>query len=46
VVVGVKPLDHLQSRNVNTVLLVTTAHSKVFIDTVQLGAGVTLRNGL
>ncbi|KUI73961.1 hypothetical protein VM1G_11931 [Cytospora mali] len=46
VVVGVKPLDHLQSRNVNTVLLVTTTHGKVFIDTVQLGAGITLRNSL
>ncbi|CAH0041445.1 unnamed protein product [Clonostachys solani] len=46
VVVGVKPLDHLQARNVNAVLLVATAHGEVLVDEVKTILGVTRGNGL
>jgi hypothetical protein len=46
VVVGIKPLDHLQSGDVNVALLVTTAHSEVLVNTVQTVLGITLGNGL
>lgn len=46
VVVGVKPLNHLQTGNIDTTLLVTTTHGKVFIDAVETGAAVALRDGL
>jgi hypothetical protein len=46
VVVGVKPLDHLQARNVNAVLLVATAHGEVLVDEVKTILGVTGRDGL
>lgn len=46
VVVGVKPLDHLQRRNINTSLLVTTTHGEVLVNLVKAILGVTLRNGL
>ncbi|CAI6097068.1 unnamed protein product [Clonostachys chloroleuca] len=46
VVVGVKPLDHLQARNVNTVLLVATAHGEVLVDEVKTILGVAGRDGL
>jgi hypothetical protein len=46
VVVRVKPLDHLQGGNVDTILLVATTHGEVFIDAVQLGTGISLGNSL
>ncbi|CAH0014573.1 unnamed protein product [Clonostachys rhizophaga] len=46
VVVGVKPLDHLQARNVNAVLLVATAHGEVLVDEVKTILGVAGRDGL
>jgi hypothetical protein len=46
VVVGVEPLDHLQTRDVDAVLLVATAHGEVLVDGVEAILGVTLRNGL
>jgi len=46
VVVGVKPLYHLQSGDIDTLLLVATAHSEVLVNAVESGVGITLRNGL
>ena len=46
VVVGVKPLDHLQGGDIYTALLVATAHGEVFVDGVEVGARVPLRDGL
>lgn len=46
VVVGVEPLHHLQAGNIDTALLVATAHGEVLIDLVQAILGVTLGNGL
>jgi len=46
VVVGVEPLNHFQTGNIDTILLVTTAHSKVLIESGQLGARVTLRDSV
>jgi len=42
VVVGVKPLNHLQGGNIDTILLVTTAHSEVLIKGVQVVLAVAL----
>ncbi len=38
VVVGVEPLDHLQGGDIDTILLVATAHGEVLVDGVELGA--------
>lgn len=46
VVVGVKPLDHFQTGNINTALLVATAHGEVLVNSVKAILGVTLGNGL
>ncbi len=46
VVVGVKPLDHLQAGNVDTVLLMATAHGEVLVNGIQLGAGIALGDTL
>jgi len=46
VVVGVKPLDHFQTGNIDTILLMAAAHSKVLIESGQLSAGVTLRDSV
>ena len=46
VVVGVKPLDHLQTGNVNAVLLVATAHGEVLVDGVEAILGVALGDSL
>ena len=46
VVVGVKPLDHLKGGDIDTALLVATAHGKVLIERRELLAGVTLGDGL
>lgn len=42
VVVGVKPLNHLQGGDIDTILLVTTAHSEVLIKGVQVVLAVAL----
>lgn len=44
-VVRVEPLDHLQSGDIDTVLLVTTAHGEVLIERVQVVLAVALRDG-
>lgn len=46
VVVGVEPLDHLQTGDIDTSLLVTTAHGEVLVNTVETILGVSLGNGL
>lgn len=46
VVVAVEPLHHLQGRDIDTALLVATAHGEVLIDGSELLRGVTLGNGL
>lgn len=46
VVVGVEPLDHLQRRDIDTLLLVTTAHGEVLVNAVKAILGVSLGNGL
>lgn len=45
VVVGVEPLDHLQTGDINALLLVTTAHGEVLVDGVEAILGVALGNG-
>lgn len=45
-VVRVEPFDHLQRGNIDTTLLVSTAHGEVFIDAVEVRATVTLGNSL
>ena len=42
VVVGVEPLDHLEGRDVNAVLLVATAHGEVLVNGLEVVLGVTL----
>lgn len=46
VVVGVKPLDHLQAGNIDALLLVATAHSEVLVNGVETILGVPLRDSL
>ena len=46
VVVGVEPLDHLEGRDVNAVLLVATAHGEVLVDGLEVVLGVTLGDGV
>lgn len=46
VVVGVKPLDHLQAGHVNAALLVATAHSEVLVNGVEAILGIALGNSL
>lgn len=46
VVVGVKPLNHLQGGDIDTTLLVATAHGKVLIERGELLLGVAFRNSL
>jgi hypothetical protein len=46
VVVGVKPLDHFQARNVNALLLVTTTHGKILVSLVKTVLCVSLGNSL
>jgi hypothetical protein len=46
VVVGVEPLDHLQRGNIDTLLLVTTAHGEVLVNGVKAILGVSLGNSL
>lgn len=46
VVVGVKPLDHLQRGDIDASLLVATAHGKVLVNSVQAILGVTLGDSL
>lgn len=46
VVVRVEPLDHLERWNINTILLVATAHGEVLIDLVQVVLGVSLWDSL
>lgn len=46
VVVGVKPLDHFQTGDVNGPLLVATAHGEILVDSVEAILGVSLRNSL
>jgi hypothetical protein len=42
VVVRVEPLDHLEGGDIDTLLLETTAHGEVLIDSVEVVLGVTL----
>jgi hypothetical protein len=46
VVVGVKPLNHLQSGDIDTSLLVATAHGEVLIERGELLLGVAFGNGI
>ncbi|KAI6768810.1 hypothetical protein HG531_010999 [Fusarium graminearum] len=46
VVVRVEPLDHLQRGDIDTLLLVTTAHGEVLVNGVKAILGVSLGNGL
>lgn len=46
VVVRVEPLNHLEGWNIDTILLVATAHSKVLVNLVQVVLGVSLRDSL
>lgn len=46
VVVGVKPLDHLEGGDIDTALLVATAHGEVLIERGELLLGVAFGNGL
>ena len=46
VVVRVEPLDHLKGWNIDTILLVATAHGEVLIDLVQVVLGVSLWDSL
>lgn len=46
VVVGVEPLDHFQAGNIDTLLLVATAHGKVLVNGVQAILSVSLGNSL
>lgn len=46
VVVGIKPLNHLQRGDVDASLLVATAHGEVLVNSVKTILGVTLRNSL
>lgn len=46
VVVRVKPLDHFEGWNIDTILLVATAHGEVLIDLVQVVLGVSLWDSL
>ena len=44
-VVRVKPLHHLQAWDINTALLVPTAHGEVCIEFSELVCGIPLRDG-
>jgi hypothetical protein len=44
VVVGVKPLDHLQTGDIDALLLVATTHGEVLVDGVEAILGVSLGN--
>lgn len=46
VVVGVEPLDHLEGGDIDTTLLMATAHGEVLIERGELLGGVTLGNSL
>lgn len=46
VVVGVEPLDHLETGDVNAILLVATAHGEVLVDGVEAILGVAFGNSL
>lgn len=46
VVVGVEPLDHLQTGDIDASLLVATAHGEVLVNSVKAILGVALRNSL
>lgn len=46
VVVGVKPLNHLEGGDIDTTLLVATAHGEVLIERGELLGSVTLGNSL
>lgn len=46
VVVRVEPLDHLEGWNIDTILLVATAHGEVLINLVQVVLGVSLWDSL
>ena len=46
VVVRIEPLHHLQTGDINAILLVATAHGKVFIDPVEASLCVSLGGSL
>lgn len=46
VVVGVKPLDHLQRGDIDTITLVSTTHGEVLVNGLEAVLSVTLRGSL
>ena len=46
VVVGVKPLNHLETGDIDTLLLVATAHGEVLINGIKTILGVTVGDSL